>query len=191
MEHAEPPCQKAVHRLFWGGRWGKGCAGVAGEWGDAFSRRVDGLPVRFVRPDDTERSTWAIYENERYLGTLHARPDGDGLWHVQSAAEQCLCLDDAVRVLRRPSSWSHQREQAARWARGAGRSGPTGDRCPDRRSGPTGVGGTDRRDGRHGPHGGERDAQPVRAHHGDGQRKPTGSRNLEGPKGRTRWALTA
>lgn len=117
MEHAEAPCRKAVPRLFWGERWGQDCAGFAGEWGDAFSRRVDGLPVRFVRPDDTERPTWAIYENERYLGTLHARPDGDGLWHVQSAAEQWLCLDDAVRVLRRPPSWSHQREQAARWAR--------------------------------------------------------------------------
>ncbi|MFJ7105694.1 3'-5' exonuclease [Streptomyces albogriseolus] len=36
---------------------------------------------------------------------------------MQSTAEQWLCLDDAVRVLRRPSSWSHQRDQAARWAR--------------------------------------------------------------------------
>ncbi|MFB7211100.1 exonuclease domain-containing protein [Streptomyces sp. NPDC056255] len=60
-----------------------------------------------------------LYEHGRYLGTLHARPDGDGLWHVQSAAEQCASLDDAVRVLRRPTSWHRERELAACWARGA------------------------------------------------------------------------
>ncbi|MGW7261165.1 3'-5' exonuclease [Streptomyces sp. NPDC054834] len=73
--------------------------------------------MRLVRPSDTERPTWAVYEYERYLGTVHARPDGDGLWHVQSAAEQSRSLDDAVRVLRRPPSWPHQRQQVARWAR--------------------------------------------------------------------------
>ncbi|WP_225827114.1 3'-5' exonuclease [Streptomyces naphthomycinicus] len=77
---------------------------------------VDGLPVRLVRPSDTERPTWSVYQHERYLGTVHARPDGDGLWHVQSAAEQCRSLDDAVRMLRRPSSWSRQRQRVAYWA---------------------------------------------------------------------------
>ncbi|MEU5205333.1 3'-5' exonuclease [Streptomyces sp. S-9] len=90
---------------------------MADQWGDAFGRIIDGWPVRLVRPSDTERPTWAVYQKERYLGTVHARPDGDGLWHVQSAAEQCRSLDDAVRVLRRPSSWLRQREQVARWAR--------------------------------------------------------------------------
>ncbi|MFE7616369.1 exonuclease domain-containing protein [Streptomyces sp. NPDC057496] len=95
---------------------GQECVGPTGEWGDAFSRRVDGLPVRFVRLSDTERPTWVLYEHGRYLGTLHARPDGDGLWHVQSAAEQCASLDDAVRVLRRPTSWHREREREACWA---------------------------------------------------------------------------
>ncbi|MGW1658053.1 3'-5' exonuclease [Streptomyces atratus] len=93
------------------------CPGPAADWGDAFSRQVDGLPVRLVRPGDTERPTWAVYQYECYLGTVHARPDGDGLWHVQSAAEQRASLDDAVRMLRRPPSWLRQRQQVARWAR--------------------------------------------------------------------------
>ncbi|MGW0771930.1 hypothetical protein [Streptomyces sp. NPDC002676] len=73
--------------------------------------------MRFVRPGDTQRPTWVVYEHERYLGTVHAHPDGDGLWHVQSAAEQFGSLDDAVRVLRKPPSGSRQRQQVARWAR--------------------------------------------------------------------------
>ncbi|MFE1764063.1 exonuclease domain-containing protein [Streptomyces angustmyceticus] len=105
------PCR--AHR----GLCGQACAALAGEWGDEFGRLVDGLPVRLVRPSDTERPTWVVYQHERYLGTVHARPDGDGLWHVQSAAEQCRSLDDAVRVLRRPSSWLRQRRQVACWAR--------------------------------------------------------------------------
>ncbi|KOV71654.1 hypothetical protein ADL02_45820 [Streptomyces sp. NRRL WC-3723] len=48
------------------------CATSAGQWGDAFGRLVDGLPVRFVRPGDTERPSWAVYQQERYLGTVHA-----------------------------------------------------------------------------------------------------------------------
>ncbi|MFE2159885.1 exonuclease domain-containing protein [Streptomyces lydicus] len=88
-----------------------------GSGGDEFGRLVDGLPVRLVRPSDTERPTWVVYQHERYLGTVHARPDGDSLWHVQSAAGQCRSLDDAVRMLRRPSSWLRQRQQVARWAR--------------------------------------------------------------------------
>ncbi|MFJ2627669.1 exonuclease domain-containing protein [Streptomyces sp. NPDC087532] len=74
--------------------------------------------MQFVRPSDTERPSWVLYEHGRYLGTLHARPDGDGRWHAQSAAEQYVSLDDAVRVLRRPPSWHQERVLAARWARG-------------------------------------------------------------------------
>jgi DNA polymerase-3 subunit epsilon len=36
---------------------------------------------------------------------------------VQSTGETHRHLDDAVRTLRRPSSWPREREQAARWAR--------------------------------------------------------------------------
>ncbi|MFE6311773.1 exonuclease domain-containing protein (plasmid) [Streptomyces enissocaesilis] len=73
--------------------------------------------MRLVRPGDVERPSWAVYQQEHYLGTVHAQPDGDGLWHVQSAAEQHASLDDAVRVLRRPSAWMRQRQRVAWWAR--------------------------------------------------------------------------
>ncbi|MFE7777676.1 3'-5' exonuclease [Streptomyces sp. NPDC057445] len=86
-------------------------------WGDAFSRRVDGEPVHFVRPADTQRPSWAAYGRHGYLGTLHARTDSDGLWHVQSAAERHSALDDAVRVLRRPSTWSRECAIVGGWAR--------------------------------------------------------------------------
>lgn len=110
-------CLEAVRCRTHEGRCGQACAALAGQWGDSFGRMVDGLPVRLVRPSDTERPTWGVYQHERYLGTVHARPDGDGLWHVQSAAEQCRSLDDAVRMLRRPSCWSRQRQRVACWAR--------------------------------------------------------------------------
>ncbi|GHE11932.1 3'-5' exonuclease [Streptomyces alanosinicus] len=117
MEYSGRRCLEAGLCRADGGRCRQACAALAGEWGDAFGRLVDGLPVSLVRPSDTERPTWAVYQHERYLGTVHARPDDDGLWHVQSVAEQCPSLDDAVRVLRRPSSWFRQRQQVARWAR--------------------------------------------------------------------------
>ncbi|MBT2526983.1 3'-5' exonuclease [Streptomyces sp. ISL-99] len=74
------------------------------------------MAVHFVRPVDTERPCWVAYEGGRYLGALHARTDGDGLWHVQTLGEQHAHLDDAVRVLRRPPSWPSARARAARWA---------------------------------------------------------------------------
>ncbi|CUM35544.1 hypothetical protein BN2537_53 [Streptomyces venezuelae] len=71
-----------------------------------------------MRPGDTGRPTWAVYEREVHLGTVHARPDGDGMWHVQEAGDQCDSLDDAVRMRagRRPG-----RVSASRW--GGGRVG--------------------------------------------------------------------
>lgn len=117
MEYEGHRGMRSVRCRAHGGLWRQGCTGFADEWGEAFSRLVDGLPVRFVRPSDTERPTWAVYEGEWYLGTLHARSDVDGLWHVQTVAERWLCVDDAVRVLRRPFSWAEERERAARWAR--------------------------------------------------------------------------
>ncbi|MFE6022891.1 3'-5' exonuclease [Streptomyces sp. NPDC056441] len=75
--------------------------------------------MRFVRPEDTERPTWAAYEHGRYLGTFHARTDSDGLCHVQTVAERHTTLDDAVRALRRPPSWRQDRARVAHWARGA------------------------------------------------------------------------
>ncbi|MFD9047216.1 3'-5' exonuclease [Streptomyces zaomyceticus] len=95
---------------------GRACVRNAQEWGDFLSRRVDGRRVRLVRPGDTERPTWAVYERGGHLGTVHARPDGDGVWHVQEVGEQCDNLDDAIRMLRRPPVWLRQRQQVGRWA---------------------------------------------------------------------------
>jgi hypothetical protein len=87
-------------------------------WEDLFTRDVDERPVQFVRPADTDRPTWAAYEGGTYLGTVSAEPDGGRpLWRVQTTHEAHRNLDDAVRALRRPSSWPREREQAARWAR--------------------------------------------------------------------------
>ncbi|MFF5639513.1 exonuclease domain-containing protein [Streptomyces sp. NPDC012825] len=103
---------------FSGRQCDQACAFAAQEWGDFLARRVDGRVVRLVRPGDTGRPTWVVYERGAHLGTVHARPDGDGMWHVQEAGEQCGGLDDAVRMLRRPPVWLRQRQQVRRWAQG-------------------------------------------------------------------------
>ncbi|GAA0667201.1 hypothetical protein GCM10009535_53810 [Streptomyces thermocarboxydovorans] len=88
------------------------------QWEDLFTRTVDEHPVQFVRPADTDRPTWAAYEDGRYLGTVSAEPDGGRpRWRVQTTHEAHQDLDDAVRALRRPASWPREREQVARWAR--------------------------------------------------------------------------
>ncbi|MEU9056440.1 3'-5' exonuclease [Streptomyces sp. NPDC048384] len=88
------------------------------QWEDLFTRDIDEQPVQFVRPADTDRPTWAAYEGGTYLGTVSAEPDGGRpLWHVQSTRETYRSLDDVVRALRRPTSWSREREQVSRWAR--------------------------------------------------------------------------
>ncbi|MET7458454.1 3'-5' exonuclease [Streptomyces sp. NPDC005574] len=88
------------------------------QWQDLFTQDVDGQPVQFVRPADTDRPVWAAYEDGTYLGTVSAEPNGSRpLWHVQSTREAQHCLDDAVRALRRPASWPREREEASRWAR--------------------------------------------------------------------------
>ncbi|GLW02522.1 hypothetical protein Slala05_61520 [Streptomyces lavendulae subsp. lavendulae] len=72
------------------------------KWNHWLEHLVDGVPVQLVRPIDTDRPSWAAYENARYLGTLHAQIDLDGRWHVQRLNERHLSLDDAIRALRRP-----------------------------------------------------------------------------------------
>lgn len=51
------------------------------EWDHWLEYLVDGTSVRLVRPSDTDRPTWAAYEETRYLGTVHGRFDLDGRWH--------------------------------------------------------------------------------------------------------------
>ncbi|MFE4336869.1 hypothetical protein ACFRQM_48385 [Streptomyces sp. NPDC056831] len=88
------------------------------EWDHWLEYMVDGASVQLVRPSDTDRPTWAAYEEARYLGTVHSRFDLDGRWHVQSLNERHLSLDDALRALRRPHGWAVDREHVRRWARG-------------------------------------------------------------------------
>ncbi|MEV6383163.1 3'-5' exonuclease [Streptomyces sp. NPDC051773] len=80
-----------------------------------FSRTIDATPVHFVRPVDTDRPSWAAYQHHQYLGTLHAQPDSDSWWHVQSTRERHTHLDDAVRALRRPATWPSERERVRQW----------------------------------------------------------------------------
>ncbi|MGW7071869.1 3'-5' exonuclease [Streptomyces sp. NPDC054855] len=93
---------------------------VLGHWDDLFQRAVDGRRVEFVRPADTERPVWAVYDRgERYLGTLRIQcADSGPAWHVQSTQERYLNLEDAVRALRRPRAWGAEQEAVTRWARG-------------------------------------------------------------------------
>ncbi|GGZ21841.1 hypothetical protein GCM10010300_76940 [Streptomyces olivaceoviridis] len=86
---------------------------------DLFTTTIDAAPVHFVRPSDTNRPSWVAYEDAHYLGTLHARVDTDGTWCIQATQEQHERLDDAVRALRRPPTWSDDREQVRQWARSA------------------------------------------------------------------------
>ncbi|MGA5578383.1 hypothetical protein ACPCK9_26610 [Streptomyces koyangensis] len=87
-------------------------------WDDLFVRDVDEQPVQFVRPADTDRPTWSLYEAAVYRGTVTAESDGGRpLWRVQGSREAHRDLDDAIRSLRRPSSWTREREQVAAWAR--------------------------------------------------------------------------
>ncbi|KPI09990.1 hypothetical protein OV450_8532, partial [Actinobacteria bacterium OV450] len=95
-----------------------GDAGDAGVWADLFDRETDGRLARFVRPAGTERPVWAVYDGTNYLGTVNAQPAGHPpLWQSQTTGESYLRLEDAVRALRRPSSWPREREHASRWAR--------------------------------------------------------------------------
>lgn len=83
---------------------------------DLFTHTVDTAPVHFVRPDDTDRPTWAAYQGTHYLGTVHAQFDLDGRWHVQTLRERHHHLDDAIRALRRPTSWPVDHARARHWA---------------------------------------------------------------------------
>ncbi|WP_327389041.1 3'-5' exonuclease [Streptomyces sp. NBC_01207] len=78
-----------------------------------FTHAVDTVPVHCVRPSDTHRPTWAVYQYERYLGTLHHQAAD---WYLQHAREHHDSLDDAVRALRRPPTWPHARARATSWA---------------------------------------------------------------------------
>ncbi|MET9427846.1 MULTISPECIES: 3'-5' exonuclease [unclassified Streptomyces] len=79
-----------------------------------FTRNIDTVPVHCVRPADTDLPTWAVYQHQHYLGTLHHHPSIG--WYVQHAREHHHHLNDAIRALRRPPTWPHTRARAADWA---------------------------------------------------------------------------
>ncbi|MFD9286576.1 hypothetical protein ACFWD7_57585 [Streptomyces mirabilis] len=88
-----------------------------GEAKDVFVRDIDGRRVQFVMPAGSERPTWVAYDGEAYIGIVHVwQGGGQPVWRVQSTGESFRILDDAVRVLRRPSSWSEERARAVQWA---------------------------------------------------------------------------
>lgn len=96
----------------------EGVGDVAG-WDALFVVDVDERPVEFVKPADTARPVWAVYQDGIYLGTVSAGVEGRGFaWRVQATHETHQSLDDAVRALRRPASWPGERERVARWAAG-------------------------------------------------------------------------
>lgn len=87
-------------------------------WDDLLTRDVDGRSVELVRPADTSGPCWAAYESGDYLGTVAVELDGeDPVWRVLSTHESFETVADAVRALRRPSSWPRERREASRWAR--------------------------------------------------------------------------
>ncbi|MFF4012757.1 3'-5' exonuclease [Streptomyces sp. NPDC001717] len=80
-----------------------------------FTQDVDTVPIHCVRPADTDRPTWAVYQHTHYLGTLHARP-GEG-WYIQATRELHTDFANAIRALRRPPTWPRVRAHAVEWAR--------------------------------------------------------------------------
>ncbi|NGO75199.1 3'-5' exonuclease [Streptomyces sp. YC504] len=89
---------------------------------DLFTQTIDAVPTYFVRPADTDKPSWCVYDCHGYRGTVHALPgvheDGQRpLWHVQSLHERHIRLDDAVRALRRPQTWPNHLDATRRWAR--------------------------------------------------------------------------
>ncbi|MFD3537813.1 exonuclease domain-containing protein, partial [Streptomyces sp. NPDC058664] len=85
---------------------------------DVFTRDVDGCPVQFVRPADSDRPAWAVYHDREYAGMVRwDRDHGRPAWRVQGTEQSFRDLADVVRFLRRPVSWLFERERVARWAR--------------------------------------------------------------------------
>ncbi|MFD8146080.1 3'-5' exonuclease [Streptomyces sp. NPDC059708] len=86
--------------------------------GDQFAHTVDAVPAHLVRPADTTDAVWVVYEDSQPLGAVSATTrEAAGAWRIQTTGERLNSLDDAVRALRRPRTWSRDRAQAADWAR--------------------------------------------------------------------------
>ncbi|WP_415953819.1 hypothetical protein [Streptomyces sp. KLOTTS4A1] len=52
-------------------------------WDDLFTRDIGQQSVQFVRPADTDRPTWSVYEAAVYRGTVAAEQDAyEGLQRV-------------------------------------------------------------------------------------------------------------
>ncbi|MGI5353619.1 exonuclease domain-containing protein [Streptomyces sp. CA-250714] len=85
---------------------------------DLFARDIDGRAARFVRPADTDRHDFAVYDGDDFLGMLYSdQVLGTTGWRLGGTTERHGALDDAVRALRRPRSWPRERAQVSDWAR--------------------------------------------------------------------------
>ncbi|MEU6332830.1 hypothetical protein ABZ851_37135 [Streptomyces sp. NPDC047049] len=79
-----------------------GVSGVQADLPPLFTRTVDGRPVDFVQPADTEQPVWYAYEAGQPLGAVHADVlDGATAWVVEMTSARHEDLEEAVRALRR------------------------------------------------------------------------------------------
>ncbi|MGW2725602.1 hypothetical protein [Streptomyces sp. NPDC001492] len=68
---------------------------------DLFTHAVDGHLVECVRPADTDRPSWYLYEDGQPLGAVHIHAEGNTTtWFVEVTHGRHQDLDDAVRSLR-------------------------------------------------------------------------------------------
>lgn len=68
-------------------------------WADLFTRDVDNREAQFVKPADTDRSEWCVYDGGRYLGMVRADTDHDVLqWRTGPGSEGHHDLADALRA---------------------------------------------------------------------------------------------
>ncbi|WP_432158058.1 3'-5' exonuclease [Streptomyces sp. bgisy153] len=84
---------------------------------DLFALEIDGQTAQFVRPADTDRHDFAVYDGHDFLGMLYSdQVLGTAGWRLGGTYERHGALEDAVRALRRPRSWPRERAQVSDWA---------------------------------------------------------------------------
>ncbi|MGP3978238.1 hypothetical protein ACTWQF_30315 [Streptomyces sp. 8N114] len=71
-------------------------------WADLFTYSVDTREAQFVKPEDTDRAEWCVYDDVRYLGMVRTNQECNEVqWRIGATAEYHHDLADAVRALRR------------------------------------------------------------------------------------------
>ncbi|MGX9891384.1 hypothetical protein [Streptomyces sp. NPDC002276] len=70
-----------------------------------FTHVVDGRLVECVRPADTDRPIWYVYEDRQPLGAVHVDTEhGVATWVVEATHDRHQDLDNAVRSLHQLST---------------------------------------------------------------------------------------